>query len=48
MSGLVGGERVTIIVPDWLISMGVAMWIISTTLKVIIWRLEKRLLEKKQ
>ena len=33
----------TITIPEWMIGMFVAMWMVSTALKIIIWRLEKRL-----
>ena len=30
----------TITIPYWMIGMGIAMWMISTALKIVIWRLE--------
>ena len=34
---------VTITIPNWLIGVGIAMWMISTGLKIVIWRLNRRI-----
>ena len=32
----------TITIPYWMISIGIAMWMISTALKIVIWRLGRK------